>query len=509
MSPYQSERVKNVKWEKLQLRCFPSVPCIPPGEISMRRARIVCTLGPATGSGRMLERLLRAGMDVARLNMSYGTHEDHRGYIARLRALSKKMGRPVGILLDLQGVKIRISDVKDPGVFLKKGSRVRLRRGDRPSTAETVFIPYAGLLKDVREGHRVLVNDGLVELLVTGRKGNALEARVRQGGFLTSRKGVNLPDSVIRAGSFTAKDRRDLQFGIDEGVDAFALSFVTRAGDISVLKRHLARGGCTAPIIAKIERPSAVDHIEEILDVADGIMVARGDLGVELSAAAVPILQKDMIRRANRKQRLVITATQMLESMRTSPVPTRAEAADVANAILDGSDAVMLSGETSVGRYPVEAVKTMEDIILEAEEQGSFFQARLPVPEPVLGKDPDRSSFAVANAAVRAATDVKAKCIVAFTRSGYTAGLLAKFRPGLPIVAFTSDTATINRMKFYWGVVPLYMKHLDSTDAMIREVERTLVKTRHVKRGDDVVITASLPMADTGKTNFLKVHRIS
>ncbi|MDF1525219.1 MAG: pyruvate kinase [bacterium] len=475
----------------------------------MRRARIVCTLGPATGSERMLEKLLRAGMDVARLNMSYGTHEEHRGYIARLRALGKKMGRPAGILLDLQGVKIRISDVKDPGVLLKGGSRVWLRQGDRPSTAETVFISYARLLGDVREGHRVLVNDGLVELLVTGRKGNALEARVRRGGFLTSRKGVNLPDSVIRAGSITTKDLRDLQFGIEEGVDAFALSFVTRARDVSALKRHLDRAGCAAPIIAKIERPSAVDHIEEILNVADGIMVARGDLGVELSAAAVPILQKDLIRRANRKQRLVITATQMLESMRTSPVPTRAEAADVANAILDGSDAVMLSGETSVGRYPVETVKTMEDIILEAEGQGSFFQAILPVPEPVLGKDPDRFSFAVAHAAVRAAADIKAKCIVAFTRSGYTAGLLAKFRPGLSIVAFTSDTATINRMKFYWGVVPHYMKHLGSTDAMIGEVERTLMKTCHVKRGDDVIITASLPMADTGKTNFLKVHRIS
>ena len=475
----------------------------------MRRTRIVCTIGPATSSGKMLEKLLRAGMDVARLNMSHGTHEDHRGYIARLRALCKKRDQPVGILLDLQGVKIRISDVEDPGVVLKKGSSVLLRRGDRPSTAETVFISYSNLLRDIEEGHRVLINDGLVELMVTGRKGNALEARVKEGGLLTSRKGVNLPDSNLRAGSFTAKDRRDLKFGIEQGVDAFALSFVTRARDVSAVKKHLDRAGCAAPVIAKIERPSAVDNIEQILDAADGIMVARGDLGVEVSAAAVPILQKDLIRRANRKQRLVITATQMLESMTTNPVPTRAEAADVANAVLDGSDAVMLSGETSVGKFPVKAVRTMERIIMEAEIRGKVFQARLPVPEPVPGKDLDRCSFAVADAAVSAAHDVNARCIVAFTRSGYTAGLLAKFRPGIPIVAFTSQSEVINRMKFYWGVVPLYMKHIGSTDAMIKEVERTLVKGRYARRGEEVVITASLPMSDTGKTNFLKIHRIS
>jgi pyruvate kinase len=475
----------------------------------MRRARIICTIGPATGSAKMLERLLRAGMDVARLNMSHGTREEHRSYITRLRALSKKRNQPVGILLDLQGVKIRISDINDPGVVLNRGSKILLRRGDRPSTAETLYIPYATLLRDVGEGHRVLINDGRVELLVTGRKGNALQARVRQSGLLTSRKGVNLPDSVIRAGSFTAKDRRDLKFGIEQGVDAFALSFVTRAGDVSAVKKQLDRVGCAAPVIAKIERPSAVDNIEEILDVADGIMVARGDLGVEVSAAAVPIIQKDLIQRANRKQRLVITATQMLESMTASPVPTRAEAADVANAILDGSDAVMLSGETSVGRFPVEAVRTMERIIMEAEGRGSVFKARLPAPEPVPGKELDRCSFAVADAAVGAAHDVNARCIVAFTRSGYTAGLLAKFRPGLPIVAFTSRPEVINRMKLYWGVVPLYMKYIASTDAMIREVERTLVKSRYAKAGDEVVITASLPMSDTGKTNFLKIHWIS
>jgi len=474
----------------------------------MRRARIVCTIGPASGSRGMLEKLLKSGMDVARLNMSHGTRDDHRDYIARLRAVSRKVGRPVGILLDLQGVKLRISDVRAPGVFLVKGSLVRLRQGSRITTQETVYIPHSGLLRDVRKGHRVLLNDGLIRLLVTGRKGNALEARVKEGGLLTARKGVNLPDSVLRTGSLTAKDRRDLIFGIEQEVDAFALSFVNRGGDVSALKRILGKSGSEAPVIAKIERPSAVEHIEEILDVADGIMVARGDLGVEVPAAAVPIIQKDLILRANRKQKIVITATQMLESMTNSPVPTRAEAADVANAVLDGSDAVMLSAETSIGKYPARAVRIMDRIIREAEEQGDFFKTWLPVPEPVPGRQPDLTSLAVADAAVSAAGDVNARCIVAFTRSGYTAGLLARFRPVQPVVAFTPDPAVINRMKFYWGVLPLFMKLLDSTDVMITEVERALLANHHAKRGDVVVITASLPMAKSGRTNFLKVHRI-
>jgi len=475
----------------------------------MRRARIVCTIGPASGSRGMLEKLLKSGMDVARLNMSHGTREDHREYIARLRAVCRKLERPAGILLDLQGVKLRISDVRAPGVFLSKGSLVRLRQGNRLTTRDTVYIPHSGFVGDVKEGHRVLINDGLIRLQVTGRKGNVLEARVKEGGLLTSRKGVNLPDSVLRAGSLTPKDRRDLTFGIEQEVDAFALSFVNRGGDVSAVKRILGKSGCKAPVIAKIERPSAVDNIEEILDVADGIMVARGDLGVEVPAAAVPIIQKDLILKANRKQKLVITATQMLESMTNSPVPTRAEAADVANAVLDGSDGVMLSAETSMGRYPARTVRTMDNIIREAEEQGDFFKTRLPAPEPAPGRAPDLTSLALADGAVSTAGDVHARCIVAFTRSGYTARLLAKFRPVQPVIAFTPDPAVINRMKFYWGVTPLFMKLLDSTDIMIAEVERALLANRHAKRGDIVVITASLPMTGSGRTNFLKIHRIA
>ena len=474
----------------------------------MRRARIVCTIGPATGSRKMLKNLLTAGMDVARLNMSHGSREDHASHIARLRSLSRELGRPVGILMDLQGIKLRISEVEGTGVVLKKNTTVRIRQSARPTTAETIHIPYPGLVREVKKGHRVLINDGLVELRITGKEGKTLLARVEQGGLLTSRKGVNLPESDLRAGNLTAKDIEDLAFGVEQKVDAFALSYVADSADILAAKKRLSTAGYDVPVIAKIERPKGVENIEEILDAADGIMVARGDLGVEMPASSVPILQKDLIRRANGKRRLIITATQMLESMTERPVPTRAESADVANAILDGTDAVMLSAETSVGKFPVKAVRTMVRIILETEEKGRPFRAELPVPDPCVGKGQDPSSFAVADAAVRAAQTIGGRCIAAVTRSGYTAGLLAKFRPQHPIVAFTPRPEVINQLKLHWGVVPFLMKHLENTDIMIDEVERTLVENRQAKRGDDVIITASLPMAATGKTNFLKIHRV-
>ncbi len=480
----------------------------------MRRTRIVCTIGPAASSNGMLEKLIRAGMDVARLNMAHGTQEEHLAVITRLRRASRRLNRPVGILLDLAGVKLRISAVEGSGVVLEKGAQVLLRQGRRPSTAGTLFIPHTGLTKDLKERHRVLIDDGRVELVVTGREGNALLARVKEGGTLTSHKGVNLPDTAISTRSFTTRDRADLDFGIRHGVDAFGVSFVSTAQDVIVVKKDLIKAGYEAPLVAKIERPAALENIEEILDVSDGIMVARGDLGVEVSAAAVPIIQKDLILRAARKNRFVITATQMLESMTHSSVPTRAEAADVANAVLDGSDAVMLSAESSVGKYPVKAVQTMDLIVRETERKGKVFRTNRPTPEPAdSGNRPGHGAIATAEAAVSAARRVGARCIVVFTRSGFTAGLLSRFRPAVPIIAFTSVREAVNRMNFHWGVVPLFMEHLDSTDTMIAqvqraEVEKALIKGRYARRGDTVVITASLPMAQWGKTKFLKVHRI-
>ena len=480
----------------------------------MRMTRIVCTIGPAASSSRMLEKLIGAGMDVARLNMAHGTQEEHLAVITRLRKLSREMSRPVGILLDLAGVKLRISEVNGSGVVLEKGAQVLLRQGRRPTTSGTLFIPYSGLTKDLKEGHRILIDDGRVELVLTSMEGSALHARVREGGTLTSHKGVNLPDTDISTRSFTSRDRDHLAFGIKHGVDAFGVSFVSTAEDVTVVKKTLKKAGYEAPLVAKIERPAALDNIDEILDVSDGIMVARGDLAVEVSAAAVPIIQKDLILRAARKNRFVITATQMLESMTHSSVPTRAEAADVANAVLDGSDAVMLSAESSVGMYPVKAVQTMDLIVRETEVKGKSFRTDRPTPEPVSGGRPGHGGVATAEAAVSAAREVGARCIVVFTRSGFTAGLLSRFRPGVPIIAFTSLGEAVDRMKFYWGVVPLFMEHLDSTDTMIAqvkktEVEKALVKGRYARRGDTVVITASLPMAQWGKTKFLKVHRIA
>jgi len=480
----------------------------------MRRTRIVCTIGPAANTNGMLEKLVRAGMDVARLNMAHGTQEEHLSVITRIRKISEKLNRPVGILLDLAGVKLRITEVAGSGVVLAKGDRLLLRQGRRPSTRETLFIPYSGLTKDLKEGHRVLIDDGRVELVVTGREGTALAARVKEGGTLTSHKGVNLPDTAISTRSFTTRDRDDLAFGIRHGVDAFGVSFVSAAEDVLAVKKALDRAGYEAPLVAKIERPAALDNIEQILDVSDGVMVARGDLAVEVSAAAVPIIQKDLILRAARKNRFVITATQMLESMTHSSVPTRAEAADVANAVLDGSDAVMLSAESSVGRYPVKAVQTMDTIVRETERHGKVFRTHRPTPEPApTGARPGHGAVATAEAAVSAAAKVGARCIVVFTRSGFTAGLLSRFRPSVPIVAFTSQKKAVDRMNFYWGVVPLFMEHLDSTDTMLAqvkraEVEKALIRGRHARRGDTVVITASLPMAQWGKTKFLKVHRI-
>lgn len=480
----------------------------------MRRTRIVCTIGPASAGNGMLGKLLVAGMDVARLNMAHGTREEHLAVITRLRMLSRKKNRPVGILLDLAGVKLRISEVNGSGVVLEKGAEVLLRQGRRPSTSRTLFIPYAGLTKDLKVGHRVLIDDGRVELVVTGMEGSALRAQVREGGMLTSHKGVNLPDTDISTRSFTSRDRADLAFGIRHGVDAFGVSFVSTAEDVTVVKKALKKAGYEALLVAKIERPAALENIEEILDVSDGIMVARGDLAVEVSAAAVPIIQKDLILRAARKNRFVITATQMLESMTHSSVPTRAEAADVANAVLDGSDAVMLSAESSVGMYPVKAVQTMDLIVREAEVKGKSFRVERPTPEPVTGARPGYGGVAVAEATVRAARQVGARCIVVFTRSGYTAGLLSRFRPAVPIIAFTSLREAVDRMKFSWGVVPLFIEHLDSTDTMMAQVDKikvvkALIKGRYARRGDTVVITASLPMAQWGNTKFLKVHRIA
>ncbi len=471
------------------------------------RAKIVCTIGPATSSERMIASLIRAGMDVARLNLSHGTHAEHRRHIDAIRKWSRRLQRPVAILLDLQGIKIRIGKVEGGSVHLRKGGSVLLKPGDGITTDETLFISYPALLRDLKKGQRVLLDDGLILLEVAGRRRDALVARVKEGGALTDHKGVNLPDTRISLSSFTDKDREDLAFGLEAGVDYVALSFVIRPSDVRKVKEWLAGQGASLPVIAKIEKPDALRHIDSILDAAEGIMVARGDLGVEVPPEEVPLIQKDLIRKANMRGRLVITATQMLESMREHQRPTRAEATDVANAVLDGTDALMLSAETATGRYPLDAVRMMRRIIEYTEGEAALPRMASPSFSLNLRGD-ERPSLAVADAAVWAASDVDAKCIVAFTRSGFTGLLVSKCRPSVPVIALTPDETVMRRLSLYWGVTPLQMRTLNHTDEMVFEVEKSLTGNRMAKRGDTIIIIASSPLHERGKTNFMKIHRI-
>lgn len=467
--------------------------------MDMRKSKIVCTIGPASGSRGMIHSLIKKGMDVARLNFSHGDYESHKKVIGFIREESKKLKKTVAILQDLQGIKIRVGLITGGSVELKKGAEILLHGGTEVSSAEHIFISYPALKKDVKIGERILFDDGLIQARITGKIRDGLRAKIIEGGILKDKKGVNLPHTKTSLSSFTDKDRKDLDFGLKMGIDYVALSFVRRAGDIRVVKEWLKKRHTTLPIIAKIEKPEALDDIDNILSEVEGIMVARGDLGVEMLPEEVPIIQKTLINRANVKGKLVITATQMLESMTEHTRPTRAEATDVANAVLDGTDALMLSAETATGKYPLEAVTMMDHIIRRTEEQ------RYITSQYVRGKS---FSEAVADAATRAAEDIEAKYIAAFTQSGFTAKLLSKFRPRVPIMAFTHSEDVRRRMSLYWGVTPEIMRPLKSTDAVFTEVEKALVKNGLARKGDSIIITASTPILGAGKTNLMKLHTI-
>jgi len=467
--------------------------------MDIRKSKIVCTIGPASGSREMIHSLIKKGMDVARLNFSHGDYESHKKVIGFIREESKKLKKTVAILQDLQGIKIRVGFITGGSVELKKGAEILLHGGTEVSSAEHIFISYPALKKDVKTGERILFDDGLIQARITGKMRDGLRAKIIEGGILKDKKGVNLPHTKTSLSSFTDKDRKDLDFGLKMGIDYVALSFVRRAGDIRVVKEWLKKRHTTLPIIAKIEKPEALDDIDNILSEVEGIMVARGDLGVEMLPEEVPIIQKTLINRANVKGKLVITATQMLESMTEHTRPTRAEATDVANAVLDGTDALMLSAETATGKYPLEAVTMMDHIIRRTEEQ------RYITSQYVRGKS---FSEAVADAATRAAEDIEAKYIAAFTQSGFTAKLLSKFRPRVPIMAFTHSEDVRRRMSLYWGVTPEIMRPLKSTDAVFTEVEKALVKNGLARKGDSIIITASTPILGAGKTNLMKLHTI-
>jgi pyruvate kinase len=469
-----------------------------------RRVKIVCTIGPATQEPARLRELIEAGMNVARLNFSHGAREDHAAVIARVRALSAELRQPVAILQDLQGPKIRLGRLRGGKATLTVGQPFVLTTDQIEGDGSRASISWAGLPADVKPGDPILLSDGLLRVEVLAVRGGEVECRVVDGGEVRERAGINLPGAVLGLPSLTEKDRADLAFGVEQGVDFMALSFVRRAADVTELKGLLAAAGARIPVIAKLEKPQAIEALDEILEVADGVMVARGDLGVEISPEQVPFIQKTIIHRAAQASVPVITATQMLESMIGQPRPTRAEASDVANAVFDGTDAVMLSGETSIGRYPVDAVRMMDRIVREAETHLTFLPERRR--RGAAGRAvtfPD----AVADAAGRAAADLQATAIVAFTRSGFTARLISRHRPAAPIVAFTPHEAVCRQLALYWGVVPRLVSLMEDADQLIAAVDAELRREGLVAAGDNLVFLFGRPTHREGTANVLRLHR--
>ena len=468
----------------------------------MRRAKIVSTLGPASSSERVIEQLIGAGVDVFRLNFSHGTRDEHAENVGLIRQIADNMQRSVAILQDLQGPKMRVGKLAEDPIELEEGSRLTVTTREVPGDAECVSTTYARLPRDVKPADRILLDDGHIELMVREVYRSDVVCEVVVGGLLKSNKGINLPGVRVSAPSLTSKDREDLDLGIELGVDYIALSFVREPDDVREVQHIIEQAEKEIPVIAKLERAEAVDHLEDILDVADGVMVARGDLGVELSPEDVPVIQKRVISAANRAGVFVITATQMLESMTDHPRPTRAEASDVANAIFDGTDAVMLSGETAIGKYPVQTVQMMARIIDTAE-------ASVELAPPILNLDSSLSfSDAIGQAAAAVSTAVSPKAIVAFTQSGSTARLISKRRPRTPIIAFTPSERICRRLCLCWGVEPRQITLIDDTDRMVAEVEARLLSEGNVRFGDTLVILAGAPITARAETNLLKLHRV-
>ena len=477
----------------------------------MRRAKIVSTFGPASSSAQVLEQLVAAGVDVFRLNFSHGTRAEHAENVGRIRQIADKMQRRVAILQDLQGPKIRVGKLAEDAIELQAGNKLTVTTRETPGDAACVSTTYSGLPRDVKPSDRVLLDDGHIELVVREVYGTEVVCEVVVGGVLKSNKGINLPGVRVSALSLTGKDRDDLDMGIALGVDYVALSFVREPEDVQEVQHIIARTGKAIPVIAKLERAEAVDHLEGILDAADGVMVARGDLGVELSPEDVPVIQKRVISAANRAGVFVITATQMLESMTDHPRPTRAEASDVANAIFDGTDAVMLSGETAIGKYPVQTVQMMARIIETAEASMELAPPILNAHAPHIstGLDASRSfSDAIGQAAAAVSAAVSPKAIVAFTQSGATARLISKRRPRTPIIAFTPSERICRQLCLCWGVEPRQITLIDDTDRMVAEVEARLLAEGNVRVGDTLVILAGAPITARAETNLLKLHRI-
>jgi pyruvate kinase len=456
----------------------------------------------------MIEALIRAGADITRINFSHGTHDDHTISIQRIREVSKRLNKPVTILQDLQGPKIRTGEIRNDQVLIETGDTLTLTTIDCVGDNKVISVDYQNLTKSVKPGGRILLDDGNLELRAIKIGDDFVDTEVVQGGILKPNKGVNLPGADLTFEALTDKDKIDLVFGLEQEVDAIALSFVRSAQDISRIKSEIA---CIAPdrmdtpIIAKLERPEALMNLHEIIHAADGVMVARGDLGVEMSPESVPIAQKEIIQSANRHAKIVITATQMLESMIQNPRPTRAEASDVANAIFDGSDAVMLSGETAVGQHPIKSVEMMDAIICQAETHiAAWGPGEIKQSKDILQDD----TLFITKAANELAHDKDVSAIAVFTSSGRTARMMSKGRPGVPILAFTPEERTFRRLPLMWGVIPHLVPHAESVEVMLAHVEAAIISATELKPGHEVVLIAGFPIGSMRPANFALLHTI-
>ncbi|MEU8134503.1 pyruvate kinase [Streptodolium elevatio] len=468
----------------------------------MRRAKIVCTLGPATNSYEQIRTLVDAGMDVARFNLSHGTYAEHEERYHRVRKASDESGRSVGILMDLQGPKIRLGNFAEGPVLLERGDEFTITTDEVPGDRHEVSTTYKGLPGDVGKGERILVDDGRVTLEVTDVEGPRVHTMVIEGGMVSDHKGLNLPGVAVSVPALSEKDIEDLRWALRMRCDLIALSFVRSAKDIEDVHRIMDEAGYRVPVIAKIEKPQAVANLEGIVEAFDAVMVARGDLGVEMPLEQVPLVQKRCITLARANAKPVIVATQMLNSMISASRPTRAEASDVANAVLDGTDAVMLSGETSVGKYPIETVKTMARIICAAEESSALQEELRSLP------DPRTQGGVIAAAAAEIGERLGAKYLVAFTQSGDTARRLSRYRPMIPTLAFTPEPGVRSQLSLTWGVETFLGELCEHTDEMVQQVDASLLNIGRCKPGDVVIITAGSPPGVPGSTNMIRVHHI-
>jgi len=471
----------------------------------LRKTKVICTIGPVSRSSRMIERLVRAGMDVARINASYGTEEEHTGVIRTVRAVSARLGMPVAILLDLPGIKLRTGPLSGKEVYLKEGDQFSLTSEKVSGDEQKISVSFPQFLSDIRVGNTIFLNEGAIQVRVISTTDGEVRCRVVVGGVLTANRGINVPGVKLNVPSITSQDLKLLAFGLEQGVDFIGISFVRSAADVVRARQFLYEKGASIPLIAKIEKHEGVNDIDRIIAEADGIMVARGDLGVEIPLKKVPIVQKEIIRKCNQVGKPVIVATQMLESMVGMVRPTRAEVSDVANAIFDGVDAVMLSDETAAGRYPVETARMMANIAVESEKVLRYERMLVEKGEQVVPQTDDAISYA----ACHIAQQIRAACIVAYTSSGSTALRVSKYRPKAPILAITHNPDVARKLALSWGIEPYVVTRPGNVDAMFQRGAQLALETGIARKGELVVITAGIPRGISGSTNLVKVHRVA